>query len=316
MGNEPIKEILTQYLAANHMPDMLLVGSHGTSKRTLARLFIKSYLGDDYERGCLSIDGAVCRGKDVIATAPQKKADKPSYNGPSVLEFARTQISMGGKVKVIVIYNFEDMTTEAQNALRRIMETQAATTRFVLICNNLECIIEAIQSRCVPLHTSLLTPIEARTLIDQLVARVGADPLPYDISNIIQMLSDGDIKKIINYVQTVVAVPGINIDRFHQIFNVPPIKLLEGTLKDTLNRETHERALERVSFLLTQGYNYGDTLEMLSKILAYGDVIPEHYRMLFLEVLARQYQETSLGTANVHLYALFSKFCCIACPRQ
>ena len=310
VGNDAIKHILTKYLKANHLPNILLTGSHGTCKRTFARIVVKTYLGDDYDRGCLSVDGAVCRGKDVISTNQQKKVatDKPISNGPNVLDFTKTQLSLGGKKKIIIIYNFEDMTNEAQNALRRIMETNSGTTRFILICNNLDNIIEAIQSRCLPLRTQVLTLQESNRLISSIMEARSLPRLSSDIVDIINMLSDGDIKKIINYIQIISVNKNITIDTFHEIFNVPPIKLLEQMLVDTQKKNTQHRALEKVTFLLNQGYNYGDILEMLSKILAYSECLPEGTRMLYLEELSKYYCEMTLYTNNVHLYALFSKF--------
>ena len=310
IGNDEIKFILKKYLEANHMPDILLTGNHGTCKRTFAKILVKSYLGDDFDRGCLSIDGAVSRGKDVISTSQTKKpsGDKQNTNGVNVLEFTKAKISLGNKKKVIIIYNFEDMTDEAQNALRRIMETHAKTTRFILICNNLDSIIEAIQSRCVPLQTCLLTIKESKNLIQTLLERKSLPNIPAEIISVINMLADGDMKKIINYIQTISVVPSITLDIFHKIFNVPSVKLLEQMLIETQRLETQPKVLEKVTFLLEQGYNYSDILEMLSKILAYSECIPEKYRMMYLEEMATYYSEMTLYTSSVHLYAMFSKF--------
>lgn len=314
IGNQKVCKVLQQYLDSGQIPNIILTGNHGTCKRTFARLVAHAYLGDECKKGCLPIDGAIYRGKDVIACNNVKKAnEKSQMANKNVLEFARTVITLHeGRKKLVVIYNFEDMTLDAQNALRRIIETHESTTRFILICNNLDNIIEAIQSRCVPLITNLLDTEESQELISSLRERHGLPELDHEIVRIITMLSAGDMKKIINYTQTVSAVDDVSIDTFHRIFNIPPIKVLEQILIDTQQKDTQERVIERLTFLMDQGYTYCDILEMLSKILAYTDILPDEIKFLFLERIAVYYYQMTQQTHPVQLYALFSEFCQIS----
>lgn len=310
VGNTDVRDVLMKYVATGRLPNILLTGAHGTSKRTFARLTAKDYLGEDYPRGCLSIDGAINRGKDVIANHASKKVtEKHALTTQNVLSFAKTRITLAERrKKIVIIYNFEDMTTEAQNALRRIIETYESTTRFILICNNLDNIIEAIQSRCVPLVTRILTHEESTDLISALRARNGLPDICPNVVKIITMLSSGDMKKIINYVQTISTTEDVTLETFHKIFNVPPIKLLEQILQDNQSVSTQPKVLERLTFLLEQGYAYGDILEMLSKILAYDEILPDEIRFKYLERLSVYYCQMAPQTPPVHLYALFSEF--------
>lgn len=314
IGNSKVCKVLKQYLDSGQLPNIILTGNHGTCKRTFARLIAHAYLGDDCARGCLPIDGAIYRGKDVIACNNVKKAnEKSQMANKNVLEFARTVVTLeGGKKKLVVIYNFEDMTVDAQNALRRIIETHESTTRFILICNNLDNIIEAIQSRCVPLITNILTTEESQDLITSLRKKHGLPELDAEIVRIIIMLSAGDMKKLINYTQTVSAVEDVTIDTFHHIFNIPPIKVLEQILTDTQQKDTQERVIERLTFLMDQGYTYCDILEMLSKILAYTNILPDEIKFLYLEKIAEYYYQMTQQTHPVQLYGLFSEFCQIS----
>jgi len=318
IGNEKVCKVLKQYLASNQLPNILLTGSHGTGKRTLAKLVARSYLGDDYKRGCLPIDGALNRGKDVIACNNTKKtSDKGSVATESVLAFAQRCIGLKqGRKKIVMIYNFEDMTNEAQNALRRIIENCEGTTRFILICNNLDNIIEAIQSRCIPLITNLLSVTETEQLISHVRHLNGQSDLDDEIVKIITMLSSGDMKKTINFTQTISALHEVDIETFHQIFNIPPIKVLEQILVETQDTATQGKVLERLTFILKQGYAYSDILDMLSKILAFEHVVPDALRIPYLKRLSEYYCNMAQQTHEIHLYALFADFCTIANSRH
>ena len=66
-----------------------------------------------------------------------------------VKEFAITQSSKKGKRRVIFLDEIDGMLKVSQDALRNIMETFSSNCIFLLTCNNLNKVIEPIQSRCV-----------------------------------------------------------------------------------------------------------------------------------------------------------------------
>lgn len=125
------------------MPNILLSGPHGTGKRCMAELFAKEYLGKHYSYGCLRIDGSINRSKDVISNTnkdtKKSSTDLVGIRGQStnIMTFAKTRHFLDGCKKVVIIYCFDRMTPEAQNAMRRIMENYSATTRFILISNEI-----------------------------------------------------------------------------------------------------------------------------------------------------------------------------------
>merc|ERR1719261_1897738 len=80
--------------------------------------------------------------------------------------FASTQQMFTKCLKLVILDEADSMTKDAQFSLRRIVEQYTKNTRFILICNYLNKIIPAIQSRCTRFRFSPLdqASIEERML--------------------------------------------------------------------------------------------------------------------------------------------------------
>eukprot|EP01156_Anaeramoeba_ignava_P024170 Anaeramoba_ignava/c41498_g1_i1.p1 GENE.c41498_g1_i1~~c41498_g1_i1.p1 ORF type:complete len:127 (-),score=38.39 c41498_g1_i1:197-577(-) len=65
-----------------------------------------------------------------------------------IKNFASTKNIFTNQFKLIILDEADSMTNDAQTALRRVIEQFTKNVRFCLICNNINNIIQAIQSRC------------------------------------------------------------------------------------------------------------------------------------------------------------------------
>ncbi|MDG6898161.1 MAG: replication factor C small subunit [Nitrososphaerota archaeon] len=117
------------------LPHLLFAGPPGSGKTTTALIIAKQMLGDAWREYTLSLNASDERGIDMVRER--------------VKTFARfSDRREGVPFRLVLLDESDEMTNDAQTALRRIMEESSAFTRFILICNYSSGIIEALQSRC------------------------------------------------------------------------------------------------------------------------------------------------------------------------
>ncbi|KAJ3445663.1 replication factor c subunit [Anaeramoeba flamelloides] len=97
------------------------------------------------------------------------------------------------------------MTSDAQNALRRIMEVYSKETRFCLICNYVSKIIDPITSRCAKFR---FKPIKKELMFDRLkyIATQERVPIRDKALNSLISMTNGDLRSAITLLQSAAAM--------------------------------------------------------------------------------------------------------------
>ena len=179
VGNEHLKQKVSDYLQSGDVPHLLFFGKAGTGKTTLAKLIVNS-INCDY----------------IIINASDENNVDTVRN--KVKGFAST---IGFKdMKVIILDEFDYMTPNAQAILRNLMETFSKHCRFILTCNYVEKVIDPIQSRCQTFQIVPPTKKDVAVQISQILGKEGIGFQPTDLVPIIDS-SYPDIRKIINTCQ-------------------------------------------------------------------------------------------------------------------
>ena len=129
---DDLKNTFTKFLKGNELPNLLLSGTAGTGKTTVARAFCEE-LGADY----IIINGSdEGRHIDTLRTTIKNFASSVSLVESS-------------KHKVVIIDEADYMNADSvQPALRNFIETFYKNCRFIFTCNFKNKIIPALHSRC------------------------------------------------------------------------------------------------------------------------------------------------------------------------
>lgn len=125
-----IKETFRQYVAKGELPTLLLTGSAGVGKTTIAKALCNE-VGADY---------IMINGSDE-----GRKIDTIRY---MVRDFAST-VSLTDAKKVIIVDEADYMNSDSvQPALRSFIEEFSNNCRFIFTCNFKNRLIEPLHSRC------------------------------------------------------------------------------------------------------------------------------------------------------------------------
>jgi replication factor C subunit 2/4 len=157
--------------------------------------------------------------------------------------------------KIIILDEADTMTADSQFALRRIMEQYSKITRFCIICNYHNKIIEPIISRCALCR---FKPMNQPDIIIKLryISNCEQFKCSDKILNKIIAICRGDLRKAINFLQKCFNSYSdkINEESLDEISGVIPSKNFNKLMEYVFIKDTHNVDLLINSFFLN-GYS-------------------------------------------------------------
>ena len=139
----PIREKLKYFHSVKKIPNIIFHGPCGSGKRTIVNEFINLIYNknkDLIKNFVMHVNCAYGKGIKFIR-------DELKF-------FAKTNIQCNGgdTFKSVILFNADNLTTDAQSALRRCIELYNHTTRFFIIVEDKYKILKPILSRFCEIH--------------------------------------------------------------------------------------------------------------------------------------------------------------------
>jgi replication factor C small subunit len=173
---------INSWIKEQSIPHLLLSGSPGIGKTTLAKILIEAIGIESYD--VLEINASRTNSVDDVR-------DKIT-NFVSMIPF--------GPFKVVLLDEADYLSPNAQAALRGVMEEYHETARFILTCNLPNKIMPAIHSRCQTFHVEKVDQTEFTARVATILIEENVE-FELDTLDTFVKTAYPDLRKCINLVQ-------------------------------------------------------------------------------------------------------------------
>ena len=173
-----------------NLPHLIFYGPPGTGKTSTILAICKEIFPNEIKHNrCFEFNASDDRGIKFIREKIKKISNQKIKQYPNT-----------PAIKLIILDEVDTLTPESQYALRRIMENSSSNTRFCLICNYPNKLIEPIISRCAQFR---FKPIPSKIIENKLKYILTQENIKNntDITNLILENSYGDLRLAISYLQ-------------------------------------------------------------------------------------------------------------------
>tara|TARA_R100001460_G_scaffold101168_1_gene145006 strand:+ start:221 stop:1135 length:915 start_codon:yes stop_codon:yes gene_type:complete len=279
IGQEHFVMDAETWLDEGEMPNLLFYGNAGLGKTGAAVALSKSFLGDKFSDNFYEVNASDDRKLETVRT--------------TIKQIAQSSTIGDVPFRICLLDEMEGMTTDAQNALKRIMERYAGNIRFIITCNDRNKIIFPLQSRCANYHFKPLSNENMITVLRKILDTEKIDKFSDDdLGRFIYDLN-GDMRRAITELQAAKS-SGFSLKK--QVESM--LKVYSKSLELIVEKKMNE-CLEGLHNLIYEGYTVKEICLGLHNAIINSEGIESAMKFKMLRVIGESEWRSTTMTPKV-----------------
>jgi replication factor C subunit 2/4 len=239
-----VVQSLKSAVKTKNIPHLIFFGPSGCGKTSTILALAREMFGSEYSDRIIELNASDERGINVIRE--------------KIKTYAKQAVNYLKDVppwKIIILDEADTMTSDSQFALRRIMEQYSKITRFCIICNYHNKIIDPIISRC---SLFRFKPVESNEIIKKLkfICEKEKFNCSDNLLEKIVCICRGDLRKGVNLLQKCYNSFGdkINEELLDEISGVIP-KVKFNKLMEAIEKKEVQQVDNLIEQIFLEGYS-------------------------------------------------------------
>ena len=317
VNQSEIKDFLNSAIRDKNIPHLLLYGPPGTGKTTIVNILLKNLYF--YNKNIFSewtklrhFEETKKLRNDRILSLNASDERGIKIVREKIKSFASLSVVYHEKdkdippFKTIVLDEADALSSDAQFALRRIMEKYSQNTRFILICNYVTKIISPLASRCSKFRFLPISYESSKIALENILVKEGYNATISDkIYSYIYQYTNGDMRKSITLMQRLSYVTDftdITIDMVREAIGEIPNELINkiiNLLNNPVSNTTQKEIYDIVNQLIVNGYNCLFLINHLYYYYLNNDLINDDIKGLIIAKLSETDNRLNDGSIEI-----------------
>ncbi len=294
VGQDDVVERLKAYVRTGNLPHLMFAGPAGTGKTTCAIALARELFGDDWKTNFSETNSSDERGIDVVRG--------------KIKDYARMAPIGQRGFRILFLDEADNLTADAQAALRRTMETYTRTSRFILSANYSSRLITPIQSRCAVFRFRPLKPEAIKEFLGR-VAKAEKIKVTPDAMEALVYVAQGDMRKAVNSLQVAAAIsPTVDADALYKAASTARPEAIRKLIETSLSGDFLKARAALDELLIEFGLSGEDVARQVHRAI-FDLNIPDEHKVRLVDKLGEiEFRMIEGSNERIQLESLLANF--------